>query len=117
MPVCCPDLEFERSAFVFQIIEMFVISSSEDTSCSRFCSQVVIAVRFCVLCFAVISWINTCRVARLIVSHLISSHPSVDKLRHQESLWREDPQSGGNPHHNSHMNRLKDSSDVPEARL
>ena len=23
--------------------------------------------------------------------------PSVDKLRHQESLWREDLQSGGNP--------------------
>ena len=28
-------------------------------------------------------------------AHLQAHH--VDKLRHQESLWRKDPQSGGNP--------------------
>ena len=31
------------------------------------------------------------------VHHAHLQAPSVDKLRHQESLWREDLQSGGNP--------------------
>ena len=44
------------------------------------------------------STIGTTRASpRTPVHHAHLQAPSVDKLRHQESLWREDLQSGGNP--------------------
>ena len=59
-------------------------------------SMVVLSRAFLHEHFLFLTYVS-CHTRRTLGASRTSQAPSVDKLRHQESLWREDLQSGGNP--------------------
>ena len=73
---CCVCFEFD-----FELNVKFTVNSWEDTSFVFVGSFLMVA-----QCLVVDSCTNTCRVAQLVVSHLISSHPSVARWDEHASM-------------------------------
>ena len=87
----CTPRAWLKNCIVIFVRQKQVLSSGV----SNVLSMVVLSRAFLHEHFLFFTYPTTHREHSVLSAHLQA--PSVDRLRHQESLWREDLQSGGNP--------------------